>query len=246
LDPIGEGGSSMFDRLRFDDGTAHAPRLAWHVLEHGLGGSLRQSDREERRRQVARDAVTERRRGGRRSPELELPPCSPERGEEAEAFHMVEMEVGEADVEQAGIPLHEPLPELADPGARVEDQRRAVGELELDTGRVAAVADGRGSRRGERPPRTPDADDHDAAGSSQKIDMAPTTSSGCEKSGNAVTVTSRSRPSSPRNAKASWTGRRSSSATPPGVCSAVSGSSSSVRGWKSSCQRDACSSPMSR
>src|SRR5215470_13554499 len=154
--------------------------------------------------------------------------------------------MGQADVHFAVVPLEQPLPELPDPGTRVEDHDRAVGELELDAGGVAAIADGRGPRRGERPPRTPDADDHGAAGSSQKIDTTPTTSSGCENSGKAVTVISRSRPSRPRNANESWTGRRSSSAIPPGVCSGVSGSSSKVRGWKSSCQRDACKAPMSR
>src|SRR5207302_4705539 len=155
------------------------------------------------------------------------------------------MEVGETDVEQVRIALGQPLAELANSGAGIEDQGRAVGELDLDTRGVAAVADGRGSRRGQRSPRAPDADDHGSAGSSQKIDMTPTTSSGCEKSGNAVTVISRSRPSNPRIAKESWTGRRCSSAMPPGVCSAVKGFSSSVRGSKSSCQCDACSAPTS-
>jgi hypothetical protein len=45
---------------------------------------------------------------------------------------MVEMEVGKADVQLAVVPLEESLPELADPRAGVEDQGRAVGELELD------------------------------------------------------------------------------------------------------------------
>src|SRR6476646_6123888 len=159
---------------------------------------------------------------------------------------MVEMEVGEADVQLSVFPLEQPLPELTDPGARVEDHRRAVGELELDTRGVAAVADGCGSRRGERSPRTPDSDDHGAAGSSQKIDITPTTSSGRERSGNAVTVMSRSRPSRPRKANEPWVGRRSRSAMPLGVCYGRSGSSSNVRGWKSSCQRETGSSPMSR
>jgi hypothetical protein len=58
---------------------------------------------------------------------------------------MIEVEVGQTDVDHAGISLDELLPEFADPRACVEDQRRAVGELDLYTGRVAAVADGRGS-----------------------------------------------------------------------------------------------------
>jgi hypothetical protein len=45
---------------------------------------------------------------------------------------MVEMEVSEADVQLAAIALEEPLPELTDSGARVEDQRRAVGERDLN------------------------------------------------------------------------------------------------------------------
>src|SRR4029078_3712454 len=153
------------------------------------------------------------------------------------------MEVGEADVEVAVISLEQPLPELADPRARVGDQGRAAGGLELDTGGVAAVADRRGPRRGERAPRTPNADDHGAAGGSQKIEMAPTPSSGREKSGNAVTVISCSRPSGPRIANESWTGRRSSNARPPGVCSAVMGSSSSARGSKVSRPPDAPTRP---
>src|SRR5215471_15745355 len=105
-------------------------------------------------------------------------------------------------MKQARITLGEPLAELTNSRAGIENQWRAVGELDLDAGRVAAVADRRGSRRGQRPPGAPDPDDH-VAGSSQKIDMTPTTSSGCEKSGNAVTVISCSRPSSPRKANAS-------------------------------------------
>jgi hypothetical protein len=62
---------------------------------------------------------------------------------------MVEMEVGQTDVQLAWLPLDEPLSELADPGARVENEGRAVGELDLDAGGVAAVADGRRPRRGE-------------------------------------------------------------------------------------------------
>ena len=160
---------------------------------------------------------------------------------------MVEMEVGKADVQLAVIPLEEPLPELADPGAGVEDQRRAVGELELDARGVAAVADGGGSRRGERSPRAPDADDHGAAGSSQKIDMDSDdlVRAREEREGGdgdlalaAVQAAERERavsrpPLQERDARL-------------GVCSAVSGCSSNVRGSKSSCQREAGSSPMSR
>src|SRR5437899_1017164 len=86
-----------------------------------------------------------------------MPPARhPEWPEEAEALHMVEMEVGETDVEQARIALGQPLAELANSGAGIEDQSGAVGELDLDTGGVAAVTDGRGSRRGQRSPRAPD------------------------------------------------------------------------------------------
>src|SRR5439155_2439097 len=205
LDPVAEGGPTMLDRLGLDHRASHAPGPAWHVFERGLGGGFREADREERRRQVSRDPLPQRRGRGRWPPEPEPPAGRPERREEAEPFHVVEMEVGEADVELAVISLEQPLPELADPGARIEDQRGAVGELELDTGGVAAVADGRGSRRGERAARAPNADDHGAAESSQKIDMAPTTSSGREKSGKAVTVISCSRPSRPRIANESWT-----------------------------------------
>src|SRR4051794_1488230 len=159
---------------------------------------------------------------------------------------MVEMEVGQADMQRTAITVEEPLPQLANPRACVEDQSGVVGELDLYAGGVAAVADGRRPRCGERSPRSPDADDHGAAGSSQKTDITPTASSGCERSGNAVTVISRSRPSRPRNANEPWTGRRSSSAIPEGVCSAVSGCSSKVRGSKSSCQRVAGNFPTSR
>ena len=200
LDPVADRWAAVLDRFRFDDRATDVPRLAGHVFERGLGGGLRKADREERRRQVPRDPIPERRRRRRWSPEPELPAGPPERCEEAEPLDMIEMEVSETDVEHAVLPFEKPLSELADPGARVEDQSRAVGELELDAGRVAAVSDGRRPRRGERSTRSPDADDHGAAGSSQKIDMTPTTSSGCERSGNAVTVISWSRPSRPRNA----------------------------------------------
>src|SRR5512133_349371 len=111
--------------------------------------------------------------------------------------------MGQTNVEVTRIALGDSLPKLADSGTSVEDQRGAVGELDLDAGRVAAVAHRGGPRRGQRSPRAPDTNDHGAARSSQKIDMTPTTSSGCEKSGNAVTVILCSRPSSPRKAKES-------------------------------------------
>src|SRR5207253_2056386 len=37
LDPVAKRGTSMLDRLSFDDRAPDAPRLARHVFEHGLG-----------------------------------------------------------------------------------------------------------------------------------------------------------------------------------------------------------------
>ena len=72
---------------------------------------------------------------------------------------MVQVEVGEEDVE-AGRLGREGEAEVADPGAGVEDEERAVGEGDADAGGVAAVADRLRAGGGDRAAGPPEVDLH--------------------------------------------------------------------------------------
>ena len=60
----------------------------------------------------------------------------PERLEEAEALQVVEVEMGEQEVDGSGWLPPERKTQLADPGARVEHDERALVQPHLDAGRM--------------------------------------------------------------------------------------------------------------
>ena len=96
-----------------------------------------------------------------------------ERREEQKSLYVVEVEVGEEDVDPLRQ-LTDGEPEVADAGAGVEDEQRVVGEPQRDARRVPSVAHGFRSRAGHRASRSPDRELHQLPGpSSQKIASAP-------------------------------------------------------------------------
>ena len=210
VDPVAEGGPAVGDRGGADPGRADLPLALRAVAEGDVAGQLADLDRGERRGDVAGDAVAQRGLGRGRPPDHDLGLGAEGGGEEDEALDVVEVEVGEEDV-QPGRLVGQGEAEAADPGAGVERQHRAVGEGDADAGGVAAVADRFRPRGRDRPPRSPELDLHagpaplpSAAG--QKTAIAP-----CEPCavwiGKAETSTSCWVPSVERTVSSAWAGR---------------------------------------
>ena len=99
-------------------------------------------------------------------------------GEEGEAEDVVEVEVGEEDVQSCRL-VAEREAEAADAAAGVERQQRAVGEGDADAGGVAAIADRLRPGGGDRAARPPELDLHAGCAplpfvpAGQKIAMPP-------------------------------------------------------------------------
>ena len=155
VDPVAERRAAVGDRGGADPRRADLPLGLRRVAEGDVAGQLAHLDRRERRRDVAGDAVAQRglRRG--RPPDHDLGLRPEAGGEEDQALDVVEVEVGEQDV-QAGRLVGQGEAEVADAGAGVERQQRAVGEGDADAGGVAAVADRLRARGGDRAARAPE------------------------------------------------------------------------------------------
>ena len=159
VDPVAERRPAVGDRGGADPGRADLPLGLRAVAEGDVAGQLADLDRRERGGDVAGDAVAQRglRRG--RAPDHDLGLRPEGGGEEDQALDVVEVEVGEEDV-QPGRLVAEAEAEAADAGAGVERQQRAVGEGDADAGGVAAVADRLRPRGGDRAARPPELDPH--------------------------------------------------------------------------------------
>ncbi len=159
VDPVAERRPAMGDRGGADPRRADLPLALRAVAEGDVAGQLAHLDRRERRRDVAGDAIAQRGLGRGRAPDHDLGLGAEGGGEEDQALDVVEVEVGEQDV-QAGRLVGERQAEAADAGAGVERQHRAVGEGDADAGGVAAVADRLRPRGGDRAARAPELDLH--------------------------------------------------------------------------------------
>ena len=112
---------------------------------------------------------------------------------------MIEVQVGEQDV-QLGRPLGlHGHAEGSQTGSRVEDERVTARQADLDARRVAAVTDRVGARGGHRPATAPDAGAHQtpsrSPATSQKTATTPCISSSVAKRGYAVAWYARRVPS---------------------------------------------------
>src|SRR2546427_2168074 len=104
--------------------------------------------------------------------------------------------MGEEKVDSAHAAIEEVEAEGPDPGAGVKHKGGPVVKRDLDARRVSPVAKGVRPRCRHRSATPPDRQAHgDLRYSRQKIVTVPTSSSACANSGNAVTATSRSTPS---------------------------------------------------
>src|SRR5262249_23663377 len=129
------------------------------VTEGDVAGELFDLDRGEWGGDVAGDPLSQRGLGRARAPDHDLGLRLEGGREEDEALDVVEGEVGEEDVEAGGL-RGEGEAEIADPGAGVEREQRAVGEGDADAGGVAAVADRVGPGGGDRAARAPELELH--------------------------------------------------------------------------------------
>src|SRR6266516_132453 len=245
LDPVPDRGTGMDNEVRRDRDAVDRPGPARDIVEGHGGRDVPELDREERRREGARDAFPETQLLGRRSPDVELYALIPERREEAQSFEVVEVEVSEAEMDLPHAAVQELETQPSDPGAGVEHENRAVVQRDLDAGRVSAVGDGLRPRCWHRAAAAPDRHAHAAPYSRQKIATIPTNSSACAKSGNAVTATSRSTPSMLLMRRSSCAARRWSKAMRVGQRSGESGSESGVSGSKRADHASSVFSPSS-
>ena len=125
------------------------------------GRELVQMERRERRGEVVGEALGQR-LGGGRAPDDDLGVRHEQRREEHQPLDVVEVQVGEQDVD-AACSTGEPEPEIADARAGVEHEEPPVRERDLEAGGVAAVAIRRGARGGHRAACAPHFDPHGVA-----------------------------------------------------------------------------------
>ena len=199
------------------------PRLPRHVAEREPCRDVAQIDREERRRERVRDAVAEARDRRRRAPNVYRNALVPKRREEPEPLEVVEVQMGEQEVDPPCAPCPElgaeagdllPAKDHASGRGRVQAALRVehvlapgLVEAERDVVRRPAQRLLAGPAEAPRPQEArpgrhrepvvaPDGQAHRLTRySRQKIATIPTNSSACAKGGNAVTATVRSTPS---------------------------------------------------
>ena len=169
------------------------------VMEGDPRRDVDQPDREQRGREIDGDALGQAlyRRG--RPPEMDLGAGDEERTEEPEPLQMIEMQMGEEDVQLArGLGAHGDA-QRAQSGAGVEDERVPALEPDLQARGVAAVADRLGAWRGQRTTASPDVCLHQAfspvGATSQNTDTTPCISFVVPNNGYAVASTRRRTPS---------------------------------------------------
>ena len=127
------------------------------VVEHDVGRKIGEMDREQRRRQVSRDALFESTAPATPDP-TGAPRCRVEqRPEEAETLQVVEVKVRQQDVDLASVGAVDRDAERAHAGAGVEDELVTALQLDLHAARVPAVAHRVGPGRRERTTTTPHA-----------------------------------------------------------------------------------------
>ena len=160
LDPEADCRAGVHDESRRERRALDRPRLLGDVVERQSSRDLTEVDREERRRERAPNSSPEALHRRARAPEVDRHSLVEQGREEPEPFEMVEMEMGEQQVDSPRPSLLQRRPEVTDPGPGVEHEDGAVVQRDLDRGRIPAVVDGLGAGRGDRAPATPDRHAH--------------------------------------------------------------------------------------
>ena len=115
-----------------------------------------QPHREQGRRQVGGDAIGEGLHRRRRAPDVDVDVLAEQRPEEPQPLQVVEVQVGEEEVDRRDLLVGHDHAEGSDPGAGVEHHHGAIRAAHLHARGVPAVAEVLGARRRERPPTSPD------------------------------------------------------------------------------------------
>src|SRR4029079_18990833 len=105
------------------------------VAKRDVAGQLAYLHGGEGGRDVAGDAVAQRRFGRGRPPDDDLGLGLERGGEEDQPLDVIQVKMGEEDVEPGRL-IGERKAQAADPGARVEGEHRSVGEGDLYAGGV--------------------------------------------------------------------------------------------------------------
>ena len=164
----------MVDGLGADRRRADLPLARRRVAKRDRAGQLAHLDRRQRGGDVAGDAVLERGLGRSRPPDRDLH-VGPEAGrEEHQALDVVEVQVGEQDVDlRCGDAGRGPGCGCPVPASRISSS--PLSRHELHAGRVPAVAVHLRPRRRNRASRSPDLDPH------RRTSSPPFASSGQKK-----------------------------------------------------------------
>src|SRR5436190_23534261 len=209
-DPEAERRPTVVDRLAANRHRAELPLDRRRLAEGDRTGKLPDLDRRQGGRDVTSDPVLKRRLRRGRSPHGDLGVGAEARREEHQALDVVEVEVGEEDVDARRA--DQVQAQGPDPRARVENQLLAVSEVELDARGVAPVAVHLRSRRGYRAPGAPDLDPHPSApepvfASGAKKRIAPEDPSSDATIGKALDSITCSAPRDDRIRKTAWAAR---------------------------------------
>src|SRR5207302_4884375 len=200
---------------------AYLPLAHRAVAKVDVGRQLAHLDRRERVGQVASDLVLQRGARCAGAPDRDLRIGTEERREEEQALDVVQVKVAEQDVD-IGAGGGQVRRQLANAGARVEDQLRAVGGRDVHARGVASIAHRLRTGAGERAARAADLQSHQLT-PSQKIASAPLWPPR-PTTGNAVTSISCALPSAASMRIGACAGRASLTAIDSGSCSSASGS----------------------
>ena len=156
LHSISEGGTGVLHEGAPDAHTPQFPLGLRDVVELEMGRKLVDVHGEQGRREVRGHAVAERMRGRGRTPDVHLAVRVPDGSEESHPLDVIEVEMGEKDVDAGRMVALQRHPEVADAGPGVDHQHASIRGPDLQAGRVAAVTNRLGARRGQRPAAPPD------------------------------------------------------------------------------------------
>src|SRR6266513_3333384 len=110
----------MDDEVRDQRCAFQRPRLPRNVVEGHLSRDLVEVDRKERRREGSCNALSETHERGRRSPDVQSHPLVPEWREAAQPLEVIEVQMGEEEVDTPRAALQKVQTELPDPGPGVQ------------------------------------------------------------------------------------------------------------------------------
>ena len=137
----------MADERRRDAKLANINFAARHLVETELARQFRESNREQRRRQVAFQSRVKTLRRTRRAPDMYCDARIVQRRKETQPLNMVHMQMREQDVDALEI-LWQGAAQQANTRARVQYQHCSGIAAHFHARGVAAIARGVRSRRG--------------------------------------------------------------------------------------------------